>query len=162
MAANGRLSLSIPIIKTFGNHTKVKDVKIDYSQPWQRLHWRSIESAYNSSPFFLYFRDAIEPFYERKFNFLFDLNNEMLQVLLRHCGIATEIKFAESYIEKKEELTDLRNTITPKRKSKSFIDFPKYNQVFGDKFGYMPNLSIIDLLFNEGKYSKEYLSNLRH
>jgi hypothetical protein len=157
MAANGKLCLSIPVIKTFGNHTKVKDIEIDYSQPWQRLHWRSIESAYNTSPFFLYYRDSIEPFYEKKFHFLIDLNTEILAVLLKLCGISSEIQFTESYIENVDNTADLRNNISPKFKIQTIQHFPKYNQVFSDKHGFSANLSIIDLLFNEGKYCKEYL-----
>jgi len=156
-AANGKSSMSIPVIKTTGNHTQIKDIKIDYTQPWHRLHWRSIESAYNSSPFFLYFRDYLEPFYEKKYNFLIDLNTELLHVLIKLSGIISDVKFTENYIEPDEKINDFRNCISPKSKTPTISSFPQYTQVFGDKHGFIPNLSIIDLLFNEGKMCKEYL-----
>jgi len=155
--ANGKSSMSVPVIKTTGNHTQIKDIKIDYAQPWHRLHWRSIESAYNSSPFFLYFRDYLEPFYEKKYNFLIDLNTELLHVLIKLSGIVSDVKFTENYIEPDEKINDFRNCISPKSKTHTISSFPQYTQVFGDKHGFIPNLSIIDLLFNEGKMSKELL-----
>lgn len=155
--ANGKLCMSIPVIKTTGNHTKVKDVKIDYKQSWHRLHWRSIESAYNSSPFFLYFRDYLEPFYEKKYKFLIDLNTELLHVLIKLSGIISDVKFTENYIKPNEKINDFRNCISPKSKQPTVSSFSQYIQVFGDKHGFIPNLSIIDLLFNEGKTCNEYL-----
>jgi hypothetical protein len=159
-AANGKLCLSTPVIKTCGNHTRVKDIEIDYRQQWQQIHWRSIESAYNSSPFFLYYRDTIGSFYNKKYKFLIDLNTEMLLALIKLCGIACEIRLTENYIGSSNELNDHRTRITPKNKLNIFSALPEYKQVFGEKHAFIPNLSIIDLLFNEGNYSKEYLAKI--
>jgi len=156
-AANGKLSLSIPVIKTTGNHTKVKDIEIDYSQPWQRLHWRSIESAYNTSPFFLYYRDAFEPFYQKQTKFLIDFNTSILTTISKLCKFQCKIKFTEKYAEQTDSIIDFRNTFSPKIKPEQQLSFPHYTQVFGEKHGFIADLSILDLLFNEGKFSKEYL-----
>ncbi|NTW32235.1 MAG: WbqC family protein [Bacteroidetes bacterium] len=155
--ANGKLSLSVPVIKTTGNHTKIKDIEIDNNQAWQHIHWLSIESAYNSSPFFLYYRDYFEPFYNKKFKYLIDLNTELLYLLLKLCDISCEIKFSESYIETSEILKDYKSIISPKNKKSLVPIFPEYTQVFDDKHGFMQNLSIVDLLFCEGTGCRTYL-----
>lgn len=156
-SANGRLSMSIPVIKTNGNHTKVKNIEIDYSQQWQRMHWRSIESAYNTSPFFLYYRDELEPFYKKQFKFLIDFNTSILTLIIKLCGLKCEIKFTEKYAEQTDEIIDFRNKFSAKTKSGEVLSFPHYEQVFNEKHGFIPDLSILDLLFNEGKFCKKYL-----
>jgi hypothetical protein len=158
--ANGKLSLSIPVIKTTGNHTLVKDLEIDNDQPWQNIHWHSIESAYNSSPFFLYYRDQIEVFFQKKYKFLLDLNTEIIQYLLKQCKISCEIKFTVDYIKPSNEIIDYRNEFTPK-KSEPNYSFPGYTQVFSEKHGFIKNLSILDLLFNEGKFTADYLQKIK-
>ncbi|MFH0864727.1 MAG: WbqC family protein [Bacteroidota bacterium] len=154
-SANGKLVLSVPVKKVDGNHTKVKDIEIDYREPWQRLHWRAIESAYSNSPFFLYYRDDFEPFYLKKTKYLADLNNELLQIICKHAGIKAEIYFSEKYFEPSPEIIDLRNSFPSKKKDALIQN--KYKQVFDEKSGFISNLSIIDLLFNEGKFSKEFI-----
>jgi hypothetical protein len=154
-SANGKLTLSVPVKKVSGNHTLIKDIEIDYREPWQRLHWRAIESAYSNSPFFLYYRDDFEPFYLKKTKYLVDLNNELLQMICKHAGIKTEIHLSENYFEPSDEIIDIRNSFSPKKQA----DFSqiKYKQVFEEKHGFIGDLSIIDLLFNEGKFSREFL-----
>ncbi|HNW97868.1 MAG TPA: WbqC family protein [Bacteroidales bacterium] len=155
LSANGKLSLSIPVKKVNGNHTLTKDIEIDNSQPWQKIHWRAIESAYSNSPFFLYYRDAFEPFYLMETKYLIDFNNELLNLILKLTGIKTEILFSEKYFQPSINIIDLRNSISPKKENN--ISSKKYNQVFSEKFDFINDLSIIDLLFNEGKFCKEYL-----
>jgi len=155
-AAKGKFCMSVPVIKTNGNHTQIKDIRIDYTQLWQRLHWRSIESAYNSSPFFLYYRDYFEPLYKKKYTFLIDLNTELLLLLIKLCGVQCEVKFTDNYVNPDKEINDFRNSISPKNKIQSSSSFTPYTQVFNEISGFIPNLSIIDLLFNEGKFSREY------
>ena len=158
--ANGKLSLSIPVIKTTGNHTLIKDLAIDDSQLWQNIHWRSIESAYNSSPFFLYYRDQIEVFFTKRYKFLFDMNIEITQCLLKLCKIHCEIKFTENYIKPNNNVIDFRNKFTPKNSYPNY-DFPEYTQVFSNKHGFIENLSILDLLFSEGNFVNEYLQKIK-
>jgi len=152
--ANGVLSLSIPVI-----HTSDKEIitnkKISYTENWQQQHWRTIESAYRNSPYFIYYADALKPFYQKKYEYLFDYNLELLQFLLNSFKIKTELKFTEIF-DKSVPTDDYRYSISPKNKIGE-ADFKKYSQLFSDKYTFQPNLSGIDLLFNAGPYSKDYL-----
>jgi len=159
--SNGPLSLVIPVIKTNKPKTIFKDILISYDEDWQKVHWRSISAAYNSSPFFLYYQDDILKILEKKHRFLIDLNNELLMKLLDLTNIDTSISQASSYIKDPEEL-DLRNTISPKNKIQEILNYPSYIQVFDDKHGFISNLSILDLLFNEGPNTLEYLKKICH
>lgn len=155
--ANGKIALTIPVIKTNGNHTKTKDIKIDYSEKWQLKHWRAIVSAYNHSPYFLFYKDELEPFYTSNFKFLIDFNTQLLQTILKLLLINRNIIFTNEYLSLvKQNYFDLRYKISPKIPSP--FDSCLYSQVFKEKHGVQPNLSIIDLLFNVGPQSKDYLT----
>ncbi len=156
--ANGELSLSIPV-KKISLKTKIKDLLIDYDTNWQKLHWKSIESAYRSSPFFEFYEDDLKPFYEKKYKFLLDFNIEIQNMVLEHLDIDVNLKFTDKYCHiLTEEIDDLREKIHPKKKENDpdFITV-EYTQVFQGKYGFIPNLSIIDLLFNEGPNAIEAL-----
>lgn len=158
--ANGSLMLNIPLVKG-RNHTLIKDKKISYDSDWRTLHWRSLEACYRSSPFFEFYEEEFRPFYEgAKMNFLLDFN-EALEVKI--AGIL-DLEYSktqtESYVQLPDE-NDFRKLLHPKNESVlSKIEFPEYIQVFGGKYGFLKNLSIIDLLFNEGPHAKEYLKNI--
>ncbi|MDR1585590.1 MAG: WbqC family protein [Prevotellaceae bacterium] len=149
VSANGVIDLSIPVKQPGGNKTPIRDVRISEHDGWQAKHWRAIESAYNSSPFFEYYRDDFQPFYEKKWNFLWDFNwdiqEKMLELLDMNPLIHLTDKYRASY---GNELKDYRETIHPKLESKS--SFVPYYQVFQSKFGFIPDMSIVDLLFNMG------------
>jgi len=151
--ANGMLALSIPVVH-MSDKEIITDKKISHTENWQQQHWRTIESSYRNSPYFIYYADALQPFYQKKYTFLFDYNIELMQFLLQSFKIKTDIKFTESF--QKESENDLRYSIHPKNKLTEG-EFKNYPQLFSDKHGFQPNLSCIDLLFNEGPYSKEYL-----
>lgn len=160
LTANGVMPLIIPI-KHLGTKIPVRDVKIDYTDNWQRLHWRALVAAYRSSPFFEYYEDDFVPFYEKKIDFLYDYNFQLLQLLIELTGIKTDIVFSESYITEKNPDTDFRMSITPKANKpvdSSFFPAPYY-QVFNDRSGFAPNLSIFDLLCNEGNNTYSILLN---
>ncbi len=158
-AANGKLPQIIPVVKVNGNHTKTKDIKIDYSGRWQKNHWRSIVSAYNQSPFFLYYKDDLETIFEKKFDFLIDFNTELTKIILNFIEAETTIHLSEDYIDSTEpETIDFRNSFSPKKPPT--LSHPSYIQVFSEKYGFIPNLSIIDLLFNEGPNTLDYLLDL--
>ena len=159
--ANGILSLSIPVKKNGLHNCPIRDICIDYAQPWQRTHWKAIEAAYNASPFFLYYRDYLEPFFRQQtITGLFDFNIQLLNVLLKLFGIKKEYSFTTSYEPLFEEtIKDYRQIISPKS-AEHIVEIPPYRQVFSDRAGFLPKVSCIDLLFNEGKLAKDYLSTI--
>jgi len=152
-AANGAMSLSIPVEKSGSEKMVIRDVRISEHNDWQIQHWRSIESAYNSTPFFEYYKDDLIPFYEKKWTYLFDFNLEIQVKMLELLDIHTEIQLTTEYKQKLDDsFLDLRETIHPKKENQQIIN-GFYYQVFDQRFGFQPNLSIIDLLFNMGNES---------
>ena len=160
MNGNGALNLIIPTIHD-GRMGIVKDVRIEYVTPWQRAHWRSIESAYNNTPYYLYYKDALKPFFEREYEYLFDFNLQLIQTLMQLLRLDREIRTTTTFTRYTSD--DTRLLIHPKHSRRE--DYPfrlktPYYQVFEDKFGFVPNLSVIDLLFNEGPQAATYLRQL--
>ena len=154
--ANGAMSLSIPI-KKLSPKTIIKDLLIDYDTKWQKLHWKSIESAYRSSPFFEFYEDDLKPYYQKKIKFLLDFNNQLQEVILENLGVKANITQTTDYVnEHVIEYDDFRYIIHPKKKIQDIsFELPRYTQVFQDKFDFIPDLS--DLLFNEGPNSINFL-----
>ncbi len=153
--ANGILDLIVPILHGVKEHIPMKDIRINYDFNWQRLHWLSIQTAYRSSPYFEYYEDDFARFYEQRHDFLLDFNIEQLQLLLKCMKINRSVAFTETYISPVEPL-DYREVIHPKKPS--LLEHPKpYYQVFEEKHGFLPDLSVVDLLFNQGPQSKSYL-----
>jgi hypothetical protein len=151
LTANGVMAVTVPV-KHNGSKMKTKDVQIDYTDDWQRLHWRTINTAYRSSPFFVYYADDFLPFYTSKEKFLLDFNCKILCKLIELLGLQIEITLSDDYLHDYD--ADYRNLITPKNKPEDTAFSPvPYYQVFGNKFGFQPNLSAIDLLCNEGNNS---------
>lgn len=158
MGANENLKLVIPVKKPSGSGTLMKDVRIDYDTDWQKLHYRSILSAYRSSPYYEYYIDDYIPFFHKRENFLIDLNTKITQTILRQLQIEKAFRLSEEY-SRKETGKDYRDLIHPKKEScKETGFFPKeYTQVFSDRNGFLKNASIIDLLFNLGPESVFFL-----
>jgi hypothetical protein len=154
-SADGVLALVVPVLKGSKNHTKVKDVKISYDFNWQRLHWMSLQACYRRSAYFEYYEDEFAVFYETKQPYLFDYNNSLLQLLLKLLRINTPITYTESYEAEYTALIDLRKNINPKQEP-DFTQKP-YFQVFEEKHGFIKNMSIVDLLFNQGPQVGNYL-----
>jgi aspartyl/asparaginyl-tRNA synthetase len=152
--ANGILSLSIPVIH-ISDKEIITDKKISYTENWQQQHWRTIESAYRNSPYFIYYADALKPFYQKKYTFLFDYNMELLQFLLNSFKIKVKLNFTETF-DKSILADDFRYFIHPKNKIQE-TNFKRYSQLFSDKHNFQPNLSGIDLLFNAGPHAKDFL-----
>jgi hypothetical protein len=149
---NGILTLSIPLEKR-NKRQAVKDVKISYEYNWQTLHWRSLESCYRRSPFFEYFEDDFRQFYEdKKYDFLIDFNEAIQQEVLTLLKQKPGYSFTSEYKTQYPDADDFRMVISPKEPVSADTSFePKpYTQVFETRHGFLPNLSIVDLLFNEG------------
>lgn len=158
-SANGLLPLYIPIERDKGLSVPIREIKIDNSKEWQIQHWRALVSAYNSSPFFDYYKEDFAPFYSQKYNYLFDYNNELLSLILHLIGFSNEkIEFTQNY-ELVNGACDYRESIHPKKTSPFKVENEKgkYHQVFARKYGFISNLSIVDLLFNEGPQSYEFI-----
>ena len=154
---NGAQQLTIPVIKVNGNHTKTKDIIIDGSADWQKIHWKSIETAYNNSPFFLYYRDYFEPYFFRRFESLVEFNNALLNEIFIILRMNIEIEFTEDYQSGQGIFLDRGEELVGKRKPIP-LHFRKYTQVFENKYGFLPDLSIIDLIFNLGPEARDYFS----
>jgi len=160
MAANGPLSLIVPVKKNMTLKTIISDVKIDYSSNWQKIHLKSIESAYNSSSFYQFYIEELMPCFSKQYKFIIDFNTDLQEAILKQLKIKKKIEFTKEFIKSyANETQDFRYSITPK---KTFVDYDfrasEYYQVFREKFGFIPNLSIIDLLFNMGNDSVKKLN----
>ncbi|MBO7629583.1 MAG: WbqC family protein [Bacteroidales bacterium] len=157
MTAGGVQTLILPT-RHETQRSCIRDVRIDNKCPWQLKHWRAIESAYSGTPYFLYFKDFLYPFFEKKYDFLFDYNLALTEALLQLFKIKKAPAFTGTYEKEYHERFDLRNLIHPKKES--LLSAEPYHQVFDDRSPFVGNLSVIDLLFNAGP-DREYLLNLR-
>lgn len=154
--ANGTLLLNIPIIHKKGERQIIKDVRISYAEDWRKLHQKSFESAYRTSPYFEFYEDEFLQFYSKKYTYLYDLNIELNNWIIEQLNISIDIQETSAYQKLvAENVIDNRSSISPKIKTD--IQFNKYMQVFDNKYGFIENLSVIDLLFNEGPNSISYL-----
>lgn len=153
LGANGPIPLIMPVEKGREQKIKIKDLRIAYDEEWQRNHWRTIFSAYNSSPFFEYYADDLEPFFRKKSVFLFDFNQQITDTILEILEIPAQLILTESFEQIPDSCTNFRERISPKaHRNAEDLQFKAkpYTQVFSEKFGFVPDLSILDLLFNEG------------
>lgn len=158
--ANGLLPLSVPVIRTNGNHTYTKDMDICYNENWAAKHWRAIESAYNSSPYFLYYKDDVEAILNKKHRTLLELNMDILEFVFKKLKVAKDIMLSTDFVvvDANADIEDYRNRFSPK--NKEILQLPPYDQVFEDRYGFQQDLSILDLLFNLGPDSLGYLKEV--
>ena len=157
LSANGVLNLVIPVrhlhIKEF-----TKDILIAYDQKWQHQHWHAIVSAYRNSPYFDFFEEDIGKFYTSKFEYLLEYNLAQLEMLHRLLQLKPRYTLSGRYMAEPEGCVDLRTNIHPKSRIKLPARFSsQYYQTFSGKFEFVPNLSILDLIFNTGLNAREYL-----
>lgn len=158
---NGLITLSVPVKKVSGVKTHFRDIRIDYDSPWNRNHWRSLVAAYAASPFFEFVADDLHPLYQEQFDFLFDLNHALLECTFSMLGLVIPVSCTDSFLPITSE-EDPRHFIHPnKQGSSSDADFQPadYHQVFSDRIAFRPNLSILDLIFNEGPETVSYLKD---
>lgn len=153
LGANGPIPLIVPVEKGRDRKVTIKDLRIAYDEEWQRNHWRTIFSAYNSSPFFEYYADDIETFFRKKPVFLFDFNQQITEAILELIDAEVNIKLTDDFEQIPENYLNFREQISPKLhliNPDPHFEAQPYTQVFSEKFGFVPDLSILDLLFNEG------------
>lgn len=162
LSPNGKQALIVPIIKKSGSKQLIKDVKIDYTNNWQDIHFKTLQAAYLSSPFYEFYIDAFIPFFEKEYKFLFDFNMLIIETLLNEIQTNKNIELSEEFISS-YNFPDYRSSIHPKPKfqkeDKQFVSV-KYTQVFSEKYGFVPNLSVLDLLFNEGPNTNNLLRQM--
>ena len=151
LSANGKLRLTVPVYKT--NQTKINNIKICYKQNWIKNHWYSIKSSYGSSPYFLFYENEIFKVLQKQEKYLLDLNNSLQKKIFEILDINPSISFTKNY-NQVQNMYDLR--------SHSFLSYKikPYNQVFMNKLNFIPNLSILDLIFNLGPQSTKYLQEI--
>jgi len=154
-SANGKLSLTVPVVFSQKNRQLFRDIKIHNDHKWQALHWKSLLSAYRTSPFFEFYEDELAPLFHSKQGYLMDYNFKCFKTLLECMQLDLEFGKTEAYEKKLENVQDLRY-LTNARKEEAF-NFSEYTQVFSNKHGFISNLSILDLLFNEGPNVLNYL-----
>ena len=155
---NGPQALTVPIERQFTINC-IKDIRISDHGNWRHLHWNALQSAYGESPFFDYYVDDLRPFYEQRFAFLLDFNMQMTAKLCELLDITPNISLSEEYVKDVESgVDDFREVIRPKHPMPDADFIPKpYYQVYAQRHGFIPNLSILDLLFNMGNEALFYL-----
>lgn len=151
LTSNGKLSLSIPLVKQ-ADKELIAEKKISYAEDWQKQHWRAITSAYKNSPYFEFFEDEFKPFYENKYELLFDYNTQLLQTILHILRVKKQIEFTTQFDVSPSNCFNLR-ALSELNYSEN-INAKPYYQVFADKQGFVSNLSSLDALFNVGLETK--------
>lgn len=164
LSANGVLNLSIPIKKNKSEKV-VNAIEISYKEDWQKNHWRAITSAYKNSPYFDFFEEDLRVFYSNKYNLLIDYNTDQLKFIVKVLKQKKNIQLTKQYESNPDSVIDLRTIIHPKQSYLSDklvankLD-QSYYQTFENKISFTPNLSILDLLFNKGLQTIDYLKSI--
>jgi hypothetical protein len=160
LSANGVLDLTVPV-KKIKDKELISSIEISYAENWQNKHWRAITSAYKNSPYFDFFEDELKKFYENRYELLIDYNTEQLKSVFKILKLPRQLLFTDKYEKEPAQLKDLREMIHPKKiattdKTAGPLLSRPYYQTFEDKFGFTPNLSILDLLLNKGLEALDY------
>lgn len=156
-AANGKLQLSLPVVFSQKNRQKYTDVQIANEYNWQDIHWKSLESAYKTSPFFEFYEDELKFLFTDNFTSILDFNLKAFEVICECLQLETNYSKTDVYDKSPEAITDLRQLVNAKKETP--LVYETYTQVFSEKYGYINNLSILDLLFNEGPNALNYLES---
>lgn len=160
-SANGKQLLSVQVLHTHTDGKQLyKDVKISHDFDWQKNHWRSLETAYRTSPYFEFYEDDLYPLFHHKEKYLVDLNLKIFDKLTDMLDIEKKYQLTESFQPDYKDYSDFRYLKNAKKTLPVVANIPKYTQMFSDRLGFMPNLSILDLIFMEGPNSLTYLENI--
>lgn len=154
---NGQILLSVPLLHVHRERMAFRDLKICNRDKWQRLHWRTLTSAYRRSPWFEFYEESIQPLYEKKFDYLMDWNLNAFELVNSWLGVSWEVSFTDEYRKKYDQpgIIDSRHFFFPGKLSAE--NTVQYHQVFEDRTGFLPGMSILDLIFCEGKRSLSLL-----
>lgn len=159
--ANGKLTLNIPIKHSSSlglsskDHQKYRDVQIENDFDWQTQHWRAFKASYQTSPFFEFYEDELKPLYSKEFKYLLDFNYECMEFVAECLQIEWEFNKTDEYFREPKDMVNLRGLINAK--SNKGLTNSRYPQVFESKEGFLPNLCVLDLIFNEGTAAYDYL-----
>lgn len=154
--ANGKLSLIIPI--HHNGKRELKDIEISYAEKWQKLHWKSIKTAYQSSPYFEFYEDYLSDIYKMEEKYLLDFNIKVLEIVKKILKLDKSYSFTDEYLHAPNQM-DFRNKFSAKEESP--LEMIEYYQPFSDKLGFINDLSILDLLCNKGTESLNYLRSIK-
>lgn len=157
--ANGKLKLIIPLIKQKGQRQLISEIAISHESDWRKHHWKSLESAYRSSPYFEYYESELRSFYNATYITLFEWNRVLLQWVCDKLEITTPITYTDNWERSPQNTTDLRAHFSTSQTPQALKEVT-YGQVFENKHGFLPNLSILDVLFNEGPATQQVLSEI--
>lgn len=160
VGSNGPINLSIPVLEGREQKKPMKEVMVDNRKPWQSQHWKTITSCYNRSPWFNFFEPELSRLYRQPVELLSDWNKTCFEWVIGKLGLAIHVNYSE-YVpddQPAEEVLDWRNKLTPKSLQTDFPDPVKYHQVFEERIGFIPHLSVLDLLFCEGKNARRILT----
>ncbi|MCF8218963.1 MAG: WbqC family protein [Bacteroidales bacterium] len=157
-AANGPLSQVIPVKRNHDRKTKITNVGIDYNYPWQRQYWRAIFAAYNSSAYFLFYQDELKSLFFEKYNCLFQFNMDAMQLILTLLQLDVSVGYTGKFVKNYQNALDMRYNLHPKEPIQ--VPLKPWEQVFDEKHGFNPRVSILDLLFNKGPESVLYLKEM--
>lgn len=158
--SSGPILLSVPLVDGRDQRRPMKEVRIANKMPWQSQHFKTLKSCYNRSPWFQYFEHELAVLYEKKFEWLLDWNLACFQWAEAKLGSHFNMELTSGYQEEYDpaEWLDLRNKVLPQTINQEFPEPVKYTQVFEDRLGFVPNCSILDLIFCEGKNASRLLS----
>ncbi len=160
-SANGKQMLSVQVQHTHKNEKQpYKDVLLSSDFDWQKLHWRSLETAYRTSPYFEFYEDDIYPLFHQKYKYLVDFNIKTIEVLNQMLDLSFVYKKTDKFVMNYEGEKDYRFLVNAKKTLAIEAELPKYTQMFDDRNGFMPNLSILDLLFMQGPNAVSYLDEI--
>lgn len=154
---DGPLALTVPIVKPDTPKCPMRDIRISDHGNWRHLHWNAMESAYGQSPFWEYYRDDLRPFYEQRYDYLMDFNEALQSLVCSLIDFEPRVERSRQYLSLSDaDILDLREAIHPKRDLSTLLPAyqpVEYYQVFASRLGFLPHLSILDLLCNMGPES---------
>ena len=150
-SANGPQTLTVPIVRYDTPKCAMRDIRISDHGEWRHLHWQALVSAYGETPFFEYYADDLRPFFEKSYSWLLDLDLDIMHTVCGLLDVRPSVSLSETYMQAADGQTDMRDAIRPKHPAADSEFTPRpYYQVRAARHGFLPNLSVLDLLFNEG------------